>query len=400
MLISKDYNKQYELVLGSKEIIDLPRTPFSNLICDFLNELSKKILQDKLSKKFPDLIAFAFWCRKSNILKYKKNFINKDLYLGLGNVFHITPSNVPMNFAYSLAFGLLSGNSNIIKLPTKEFSQIKIFIKNLKKIINQKKYTELKKVILFIRYSGKDKFTTFLSLNCDARVIWGGDKTIKELKKFQTKERCRDIAFSDRFSLSILNTQIISSLNKIKFNKLIQNFFNDSYFMDQNACSSPHLIIWYGKENIKIQDKFWQSLYLFAKEKYKIENISIIDKETQFFRNAVNLNQASSYRKFGAHVYVVKLNQLPNEIEKFRGRWGYFYEYCTLNLDLFSALINSKFQTLTYYGMLKKHLYDFVLKNRLRGIDRIVPVGQAHEMDLKWDGYDIIKSLSRIIDIK
>jgi len=69
-------------------------------------------------------------------------------------------------------------------------------------------------------------------------------------------------------------------------------------------------------------------------------------------------------------------------------------------LDLFSALINSKFQTLTYYGILKKHLYDFVLKNRLRGIDRIVPVGQAHEMDLKWDGYDIINSLSRIIDIK
>ena len=35
MLISKDYNKEYELVLGSKEIIDLPRTPFSNLVCDF-----------------------------------------------------------------------------------------------------------------------------------------------------------------------------------------------------------------------------------------------------------------------------------------------------------------------------------------------------------------------------
>ena len=400
MRISKDYKKQYELVLGSKEIIDLPRSPFSVLICDFLNELSKQILQDKLSKKFPDLIAFAYWCRKSNILKYKKNFINKDLYIGLGKVFHITPSNVPMNFAYSLVFGLLSGNSNIVKLPSKEFKQIKIFNRNLIKVLNQKKYIELKKIILFIRYSGKDEFTKFLSLNCDARIIWGGDETIKEVKKFQTKERCRDIAFSDRYSLSVLDTQTISSLNKIKFNKLIKNFFNDSYFMDQNACSSPHLIIWYGKENAKTQDKFWKSLYLLSKEKYKIENISTIDKETQFFRNAINLNQASSYRKLGTHVYVVKLNKLPNQIEKFRGRWGYFYEYCTLNLDLFSALINSKFQTLTYYGILKKHLYDFVLKNRLQGIDRIVPVGQAHEMDLKWDGYDIIKSLSRIIDIK
>ena len=57
-------------------------------------------------------------------------------------------------------------------------------------------------------------------------------------------------------------------------------------------------------------------------------------------------------------------------------------------------------QSLPLRFFLKKHLYDFVLKNRLRGIDRIVPIGQAHEMDLKWDGYDIIKSLSRIIDIK
>ena len=36
----------------------------------------------------------------------------------------------------------------------------------------------------------------------------------------------------------------------------------------------------------------------------------------------------------------------------------------------------------------------------LEGIDRIVPVGRAVEMDIWWDGYDIISSLSRRIDIQ
>ena len=34
------------------------------------------------------------------------------------------------------------------------------------------------------------------------------------------------------------------------------------------------------------------------------------------------------------------------------------------------------------------------------GIDRIVPVGQALDIGLVWDGYNIDKFLTRIIDLK
>ena len=46
--------------------------------------------------------------------------------------------------------------------------------------------------------------------------------------------------------------------------------------------------------------------------------------------------------------------------------------------------------------MLKK----FVLANNLKGIDRIVPVGQSLNIGLLWDGYDIVNILSRGIEIK
>ena len=58
--------------------------------------------------------------------------------IGRGKVLHIAPSNVPMNFAYSFAFGLLSGNINLVRLPSKEFAQIRILCDVIKQVCKQK----------------------------------------------------------------------------------------------------------------------------------------------------------------------------------------------------------------------------------------------------------------------
>jgi hypothetical protein len=40
-----------------------------------------------------------------------------------------------------------------------------------------------------------------------------------------------------------------------------------------------------------------------------------------------------------------------------------------------------------------------VTSNRLPGIDRIVPVGEAMDIGSTWDGFDLIRTLSRVCDI-
>ena len=64
-----------------------------------------------------------------------------------------------------------------------------------------------------------------------------------------------------------------------------------------------------------------------------------------------------------------------------------------------AGIINNKYQTLTYYGVDKKNLVRFIVENSITGIDRIVPVGKALDMDVIWDGYDVIGCLSRVISI-
>ena len=45
----------------------------------------------------------------------------------------------------------------------------------------------------------------------------------------------------------------IAKLNKDQFLDLIKKFYNDVFIMDQNACSSPHLIVL--KKTIKKDDR-------------------------------------------------------------------------------------------------------------------------------------------------
>ena len=89
-----------------------------------------------------------------------------------------------------------------------------------------------------------------------------------------------------------------------------------------------------------------------------------------------------------------------DNIDSLRGKFGYFFEHNTDDINKIAHIINTKYQTLTYFGLDKSYLLDFVIRNRLSGIDRIVPVGKALDMDVMWDGYDIVRSLSRIIDVK
>ena len=115
--------KKIDVVSGAKHVNIIPHIPFNDMSIDFLDELSNVLRKSAESKVYSDLMAFSFWCRRSNIKKLKREHCDGNQRLGRGLAFHIAPSNVPLNFGYSFIFGLLSGNSNIIKIPSKAFAQ-------------------------------------------------------------------------------------------------------------------------------------------------------------------------------------------------------------------------------------------------------------------------------------
>ncbi len=397
MIQYKNLLNQIEIKIGRLTFKKKAFPFFDKKVINFLSKLSREILKSKFSHEYPDLASFGFFCRKSNLFKLREKYISENLIVGRGTVLHICPSNVPMNFAFSLVFGLISGNINIVRLPRREFKQTQILFNIIKKILSNKKYRSLMERICLIKYENSDKISSFLSGNVNARIIWGGDETISKFKRFKTSPRCVDLYFSNRVSMAVINIEKLNKLSKNEMNNLALKFYNDSYIMDQQGCSSPQAIFWVGSRKSNSMVFFWDNLNNVIKKKYK-DDLSVLNKKI-YSLSAFLINSNNSYKIDKTKFKTVRVapNKISSEIEKFQCHYGSFLETKINNLNELKKIITNKFQTLSYFGFSKGEIKNFIIKNKLIGIDRIVPIGRAFDINIIWDGYDIMNSISRKI---
>ena len=374
--------------------------PFNNQSIDFLSDFSKELKKEKKIYKYPDLIYLVFWTSYKKIGEAKKKFLSRNIRLGRGLIFHICPSNVPTNFIYSFFFGLLSGNSNIVKVPSKAFSEKNIILSTINKLFKKKKYLDLKNSNFFIQYDEKIENTQKISSICDGRVIWGGDKTINEVRKIWIPERAIELTFADRYSLSILNLNKLRKTKDHEIKLIAKKFFYDSYMMNQSACNSPHFVFWVGKKNNNLQQKFWKELNYIVEQKFILDESVVLNKYSNLIKNMIDQKNFQNIKLFKNNLYVVNPNKNIKNIENVRGISGIFFQKNIASIIELKKFITKKCQTVTYFGLNKKQIESFVLKNNLFGIDRVVPIGKALDINLVWDGYDVIDSLSRTIALE
>jgi hypothetical protein len=377
-----------------------PMIPFSSEIEEYLDALSKALNEDPLIRKYPDVSAFSFFCRKANISLFKKKFYDSSITkLGRGLVFHIAPSNVPVNFAFSLVMGLLSGNSNILRVPSKKYDQVDIIINAINKLSKVSKYSNISDRIVLVRYDRDSDATKKFSFNCDVRVIWGGDETINEIRKNTLQPRAFDITFADRYSICVINGS--EFVNEPKPERVVEGFYNDTYLFDQNACTSAHLILWVGSKNKieKAKNIFWEKLHILVDKRYEIQPVAAIDKLTNFYKQAIETENLTLENIKNNLILRARLSELREDIDSFRSHSGYFSEYHSSSVLELSKIINRKYQTLAYYGFSKEEMRNYFHQLKPVGIDRIVPIGRTLEFSLIWDSYNIINSLSRSVEI-
>jgi hypothetical protein len=377
-----------------------PLAPFSPLVIDLLNRVSEKLMDDKLLREFPDVATFAFWCRKASISLMKSKYLGIERRLGRGVIFHVAPSNVPVNFAYSLAAGLLAGNANIVRVPSAEFIQVQMIAEVFRQVLKTQSFVELRNHICLIRYDkSQTHITSELSERCNVRVIWGGDKSIQEIRRSPLSQRSYDVTFADRYSLCVIDAD--GYLSEKDFSKTALRFYNDTYLFDQNACTAPHLVFWVGSSVRVEQAKqmFWDELQSLVESKYDLQTVSAVDKLITAYL-FVSQNPESQLAKSKDNLITrIKISSLDSGIENWRGKWGCFFEYQATNLESLSHIVNQRFQTLSYIGITPTDLEALVHEKRMTGVDRIVPVGQTLDFALDWDGYDLIRTFSRVISV-
>lgn len=372
------------------------KVPFDNAVLSFLNDLSQHLMHSGTAKAYSDVVTFAFWIRRASLLKLKERFLKYDgvIRLGKGLVFHIAPSNVPVNFAYSMVSGLLCGNANIVRVPTKDYEQVVILAKAISSVLEQ--HPDVKPYVCLVRYGHDKEVNDLFSSIADMRVIWGGDQTIEEIRRSPLPPRSGEITFADRYSFAVIDSDAYLVLEDK--GKIAEGFYNDTFFSDQNACTSPRLVVWTGKQKEEAKKVFWELEHDVAKRKYIFQDIQGINKLVKSCLAAVHWPGAHILPHEDNLIVRVEVPDLDGLIG-LRENSGFFYEYdCDDLMELKNLCADKRCQTISYIG--EKDAFLPLLRSGIKGTDRIVPIGKTMDFDLIWDGYDLTSVMTRVVTIE
>lgn len=391
------------------------KVPFSEELIQFLNAWSRLILKSPDSRNYPDVVTFAFWIRKANVMELRDRFMREEgCVRGRGVAFHITPSNVAVNYAYSLVTGLLTGNANIVRIPSKGFPQVTILNRTLQDALEE--YPQWQDKICLARYGHDQEINDVLSQIADTRIIWGGDATINEIRKSPLKARAFDICFADRYSLAVIDVQ--SYLQCEDKQQVASDFYNDTYLTDQNACTSPRVVIWHTGSGTKADQKqaadlFWQQLWELVSARYELQPVQAVNKLTTAYLIAADQLEWKPVCEGAQWTFLlpreasiatgetdnrlmrIQVSRLDEHLMDYRENSGFFFEYSCDDLTELLPLCSSRCQTIGYLG--EPVMFDALLSAELSGVDRIVPIGKTMDFDLIWDGYNLYEMMTRRI---
>lgn len=384
-----------------EDLAELPTaTPFSPASTEFCEALSRRLFADPSVRGDNVLAALAYWLRRSGLEKLRGHYgrmSEESLVLPRGTVFHIAPSNVDTIFVYSWIVSMLLGNADIVRLSSVSSPSVDRLMEHLTTVLND--FPDVGKRTVLLRYDHDDTVTTKLSMMADVRVLWGGDETISHLRRLPLPPHAVEMIFPDRFSFAVFGAEAMAR-REIR-EELLERFFRDAYLFDQRACSSVRCVVWIGDEAMaeKARERFWRHFeeYLFLRMDHG--NFNVVEKMTAACEMAIENDDVRILQNDGRLLRVGLKD--PGQIdEALHCGGGLFYEISAASLDEFLAHSRRKHQTLVYEGVEGREVVDALSRVRPRGFDRVVPLGSAHDFSVLWDGYDLMRTLSRSVDAR
>jgi Acyl-CoA reductase (LuxC) len=383
----------------SKPAASAATPPFSSIYCQVLNKLSQSILKNPVLRKDAGSVSLAYWLRNAQIQQIKQDFDQKTasnqklITVPAGRVFHIAPSNVDTMFVYSWAISFLCGNANIIRVSGQKSAITTALLNCIDELMAQEPILQSNN--LFITYPHNPEITEFISQWCSHRTIWGGDNTAAAIRPIPLNPHASERVFSSKFSYSIVNADQFQSQSPEILSNIADRFYNDIFWFDQMACSSPHIVFWVGSIDIvpTATAKFNSALEKIVQTRnYQPSTSNAVRRLNYAFDLAAT--KASQVNLENSGFIAINLQHFDDLDREICGG-GLVTHVHLSQLSEIIEFVTDRDQTITHYGFDDLELRELAYLAGSKGVDRIVPIGDALAFDIHWDGYDLIKDFTR-----
>jgi hypothetical protein len=402
---------QIEMLLPQQRVIALEELgsllastsaaePFHESAVNAAVDLSQRIFHDLEARRHPELLVLAYWMRKAEMIRLDAQFrslqLDRRVLTPRGLVFHLPPRNVDTIFVYSWLLAALTGNRSVVRLSPQRSESTSILLRLLRETLAAAAKPASCGTMI-ISYAHEEEPTEMLSALCDVRVIWGGDQTVEIIRRSPLAPHAKEITFPDRYSLSAIRADAYASLPEEKRDYLADQFFNDSFWFDQLACSSPRLVIWCGtgsETRAASADFFPRVAGCVERRRYVLPPAASMQKLV-YACSAILNSPVEECRRYKG-LTVLTLDCLAG-FQRSHPGGGLFFEAHLESLVELTDFLGRRDQTLTWFGFTPGELNALVRSLNGCAIDRIVPIGQALQFHRFWDGYDLLQEFCRCV---
>lgn len=381
-------------------LADLP--PFGSLQLDFAAALSRALTSSQAARAYPELVALGYWLRPAHVRRLidpLQSASADTVQLPRGLTFHLAPGNVDTIFVYSWLLSLLCGNRSIVRLSSRTGEQAELLLETLSTLLAEPAWAPIAERVALLRYGHDEAITARLSAACDMRVIWGGDATVSAVRALPLPPHATELCFPDKFSLTLLRAGAMPAAGSPALATLAKAFCNDAYSFGQMACSSPRLVLWLGEE-AEVQaarQAFWPAVEARAAQmNHGLGAAEMLNKTVAADLLAM---QAAVRIEPGPNLVTRVWLHEPAVLADLHCGGGLFHESRLATLEALLPLLGRRIQTVSHHGFSRAELQDFVRSAGPRGIDRLVPVGQALDFSPVWDGTNLWRAFLREVDI-
>jgi hypothetical protein len=376
--------------------------PFADEVIGFCTDFSRALFNDVEAKGYPELQALAFWMRKAELVRMREEFAAlappETLRVPRGLVFHIPPANVDTIFIYSWLVAVLTGNTNIIRLSPRASVQTDVMCRVFSATL-QTAAPALRHNTVMLRYGHEQEVTAQISAAADVRIVWGGDATVRTIRAIPLPPHATELTFPDRYSLAVIHTARYLAADAARRERLAEDFFNDTLWFDQMACSSPRLVVWQGEAADTAAASAWFLALLktcIDRKGYQVQPQTRLHRFT--FACAAALDGRASFYQDRQEIAILETEDL-RQVSRDHCGGGLLFQHRITALEELIPFVGRRDQTMTYFGFDPAELKAFARKLNGRGLDRIVPAGQALRFHRFWDGYDLLQELTRHVYI-
>lgn len=389
-------------------------TAFGALQRDFAGALSRALTTDPAARAHPELVALGFWLRPAHLQRLMAGITRRaddpvdadaatDLALPLprGLALHFAPGNVDTLFAYSWLVALLCGNRNLVRLSSRHSPQTQVLLTLLGRLLDEPTWSAIAGRVAVLRYDHDDAFSARLSSLCDVRVVWGGDAAVRSLRALPLPPHATELCFPDKTSLAVLQAEAVAALAPAALTRLAQGFAADAYSFGQRACSSPRVVAWLGTADAvaAAQAGFWPAVTTAAQRLHHgLGAAEAVAKEVAAALLAMDADV--HYSNDGPSLVKRVWLDTPALHAQVHCGGGLFLETRITQLDALRPLLDRRVQTVATYGVPRQAWLDWVQQAGPRGIDRIVPLGQALDFAPVWDGLDLWQAFTRQLTLR